>query len=414
MTGDGFRGLDPCVHCGFCLQGCPTYRATCDEADSPRGRIVLMRGLERGQLSADEPTLAYHLDRCLGCLACEPSCPSGVQYGTALESARALLSQVRPISRIARAINTVMAKQRVRRPLLWAARMSRSATPMLSGKSRLAFLAGMLGATRGLQGGQKYRGAASAIDTSPVGSVALLTGCIMEGLFSHVNAATERTLTVNGYSLVRVPGQACCGALHSHTGEQAQALGLARQNVKAFARFPDSLIAVNSAGCSAMLKTYGQMLTGDPLETEALALARRVRDVSELLAACGPVPGKQMSLRVAYDPPCHLLHAQGIADPPLQVLDSIPGTERVQHADAAMCCGSAGSYSLTEPTLSRTILASKVMALLAARPDVVATGNPGCIMQIGAGLRSEGSRIQVVHPVEILDKSYHLAGFYER
>lgn len=413
MTKNGFRGLDPCVHCGFCLQVCPTYRVTSDEADSPRGRIVLMRGLERGRLPANEPTLAYHLDRCLGCLACEPSCPSGVDYGSALESARALLIQARPIPRIARAVNAVMANRPLRRSLLWAARVSRRTARLFAGKSRLGFMMGMLGATRGLSP-QRQHGTNSVVArASSAGSCALLTGCIMEGLFPHVNDATVRTLTVNGYRLVHVPEQGCCGALHAHVGQHDRALHLARQNVRAFASFPDSVIVVNSAGCGAMLKNYGGMLAGDPLESDAAALANRVRDVSELLAERGPLRGKPVSLRIAYDPPCHLLHAQRIADPPLQLLDSIPGTQRAQHADAAMCCGSAGSYSLTTPKLSQAVLANKVAALLAADLDVVATGNPGCIMQLGAGLLSRGSRVPVVHPVEILDRSYELAGFYE-
>jgi glycolate oxidase iron-sulfur subunit len=414
VTADGFRGLDPCVHCGFCLQGCPTYRVTSDEADSPRGRIVLMRGLERGNLSANEPTLAYHLDRCLGCLACETSCPSGVNYGSALESVRALLTRVRPIPRVAHAVNTVMAKRRLRRPLLWAARLSRPAAPAFAGKSRLGFMMGMLGATRGLAQQRNHRTVTPTAHVSSVGSTTLLTGCIMEGLFSHVNTATARTLAVNGYRLVEVTGQACCGALHAHTGQHDRALQLARQNVRAFASVPEATIAVNSAGCGATLKNYGHILAGDPLEQEAISFANRVRDVSEMLADCGPVQGKPVPLRIAYDPPCHLLHAQGIHDPPIQVIDSIPSAERIPHADAAMCCGSAGSYSLTESGLSRAVLANKVAALLAVRPDVVATGNPGCIMQLGAGLRSEGSRVPVVHPVEILDRSYALAGFYAR
>ncbi len=410
MTGNGFRGLDPCVHCGFCLQGCPTYRATGDEADSPRGRIVLMRGIDRGRLSADEPTLAYHLDRCLGCLACEPSCPSGVDYRSALETARTVLSQSRPIPRVARAVNAIMGGRRLRRAFLWMARMSRPAAALLVGKSRFGFLMGMLGATKGLAR-RSQRISTSAAPETPT---ALLTGCIMEGLFSHVNAATVRTLAVNGYRMVHVPHQGCCGALHSHTGQHEVALDLARRNVRAFATFPEAIIAVNSAGCGAMLKDYGRLLAGDPLESEAGSLAGRVRDVSELLAERGPVPGEHVQLRVAYDPPCHLLHAQGIADPPLEVIDSVPGIVRVSHVEAAMCCGSAGSYSLTETGLSRAVLTPKINALLTASPDVVATGNPGCIMQIGAGLAAAGSRIPVVHPVEILDRSYQLAGYYGR
>ncbi len=235
----------------------------------------------------------------------------------------------------------------------------------------------------------------------------------MAGLFSHVHEATHRTLSVNGYRSTRVPHQGCCGALHAHTGEHDKAVDLARRNVAAFAECPESVIAVNSAGCSAMLKEYGRLLAGDPLEPEAKALSQRVRDVSELLASRETRRGHTLALKVAYDPPCHLLHAQRIADAPPALLASIPGIELVQHRDAAMCCGSAGSYSLTQVGLSRTVLEDKVNALIAADPDVVATGNPGCIMQIGAGLAAVGSSIPVVHPIEILDWSYAMAGLYD-
>ena len=412
MNTPPISGLDPCVHCGFCLQACPTYLATGDESDSPRGRIVLMRSLARGSLSTTEPTLAFHLDRCLGCLACEPVCPSDVRYGTALDATRALIAQSRPVSLVARMVNTVMADQRLRRPLLGLARLVRLAAGIVAGRSRLGFAFGMLAATRrrGRKSPKRYSPAPSA---SPAPSVLLFSGCIMEGLFAHVHEATHRTLSANGYRSTRVPHQGCCGALHAHTGEHDKAVDLARHNVAAFADCPESIIAVNSAGCGAMLKEYGRLLAGDPLEPEAFALSQRVRDVSELLASQETRRGHTLELKVAYDPPCHLLHAQRIADAPPALLASIPGIEMVQYRDAAMCCGSAGSYSLSQVGLSRTVLEDKVNALIAADPDVVATGNPGCIMQIGAGLAAVGSRIPVVHPIEILDWSYAMAGLYD-
>ena len=413
MNAATISGLEPCVHCGFCLQACPTYIATGDESDSQRGRIVLMRSLARGNLSTAEPMLAFHLDRCLGCLACEPACPSDVRYGTALEATRALIAQSRPVPLVARVVNTVMADRRIRRPLLGLARLVRPAAGVVAGRSRLGFAFGMLGATRSngyLVQGQ--RRSASASPTTPALSVTVFSGCIMEGLFSHVHAATRRTLTANGYRLTTVPHQGCCGALHAHTGEHDEAVDLARRNVAAFADYPGSVIVVNSAGCGAMLKEYGRLLNGDPLESEAVALSDRVRDVCELLASQEIRRGHPLELKVAYDPPCHLLHAQRIADAPPTLLASVPGIEMVQHDDAAMCCGSAGSYSLTEVGLSRTVLEQKVNALIAADPDLVATGNPGCIMQIGAGLAAVGSNIPVVHPIEILDRSYAMSGFY--
>ena len=234
----------------------------------------------------------------------------------------------------------------------------------------------------------------------------------MSGLFSHVHDATERTLSVNGYEPVDVTEQGCCGALHAHAGQHDRALDLARANVRAFTASGDAPIAVNSAGCGAMLKEYGRVLQDDALAEPARAFAARVRDVTELLSARGPRPGGRLDVGVAYDPPCHLLHAQGVADPPLAVLDAIPGLRRVAYAEPELCCGSAGIYSLLEPELSRAVLARKTDALLGSGADVVATGNPGCAMQIGAGLRAAGSRIGVVHPVELLDRSSAAAGLY--
>lgn len=422
MSAQAFRGLDPCVHCGFCLQNCPTYRETHVEGDSPRGRILLLRGLEEGTLSIAEPELALHLNRCLGCRACEPVCPAGVEYGMALETARHMLSEVHPTPLVARLLNAIMAEAMVREPLLLAARIFRPLSPVLSGKSQLGFLFGMLAATRPLslegekEPGTNIEGRFASPPPPTEGaapSVTLFEGCVMSGLLSHVHKATERTLVANGFSLSSASTQVCCGALHTHAGQREKALELARQNVRAFAENPQSVIAVNSAGCGAMLKDYGKLLAGDPLEKEALVFASRVRDVSELLADEGPRQGKPVRLRVAYDPPCHLHHAQGITDAPLSVLNAVPGIERVVHADSEMCCGSAGSYSFTQSALSRAVLDRKVSSILASEPDIVATGNPGCIMQIGAGLKAAGSKLAVVHPVELLDRSYARAGFYE-
>jgi glycolate oxidase iron-sulfur subunit len=226
----------------------------------------------------------------------------------------------------------------------------------------------------------------------------------MDGLFAHVHAATIRTLEVNGYAVRDVSGQGCCGALHAHAGLREDARRLARVNVAAFAE-GDEPIVVNSAGCGAMLKEYGHLL-GDP------RFAARVKDVTELLAARGPRPGAPVDATVAYDPPCHLLHAQRIAGPPERVLRAIPVLRLIMTADAAQCCGSAGLFTLLEPAMSRAVLAPKLAALGAARPQVVATGNPGCLMQLGAGLAAAGIPAIVRHPVELLDDSYRAAGYY--
>jgi glycolate oxidase iron-sulfur subunit len=427
MTAGAFAGLDPCVHCGFCLQSCPTFLVTGDESDSPRGRIVLMRALARGEADAGDPALVLHLDRCLGCRGCEPVCPSGVRYGEALEASRSLIAERRPVPAAARWTAALLAEPRWRGPWLGAARAVRPLAGWLAGGSRPGFLAGMLAATvpwrdarESSEGpGRRPAERGSAPEPKAAGGpagagrvAALFKGCIMQGLFGHVHQATERTLAANGYRFVEVPGQGCCGALHAHAGLHREAQELARANVAAFEAAPDAAIVVDSAGCGAMLREYPRLLVGDSLAQAAARFAARVADVTEALAARGPKRGGPLPLAVAYDPPCHLLHAQRVAEAPLRVLEAIPELRQVRHAEADLCCGSAGSYSLTQPALSRAILQRKIEALAQARPDVVATGNPGCIMQIGAGLRAVGLDLPVVHPVELLDRSYARAGYY--
>jgi glycolate oxidase iron-sulfur subunit len=410
----GFAALDPCVHCGFCLQACPTFLATGDEADSPRGRIELMRALEAGELAPDDPALGVHLDRCLGCRGCEPVCPSGVGYGQGLEAARALLAERRRLPPLARAALAALTGSGVS-PVVYAfARLMRATgvPQRLAGWGRVRFALGMLAATRPPRRGTARRPADRARPTRADAAtertpVTLFRGCIMEGLFAHVHAATIRTLEVNGYAVRDAAAEVCCGALHAHAGLRGAARRLARGNVAAFGP-GDEPIVVNSAGCGAMLKEYGHLLD----DGEGRAFAARVRDVTELLAARGPLPGAPLDATVAYDPPCHLLHAQRIAEPPQQVLRAIPVLRVIATPDAAQCCGSAGLFTLLEPTMSRAVLAPKLVSLRNAQPQVVATGNPGCLMQLGAGLAAAGMAVVVRHPVELLDESYRAAGYY--
>ncbi len=420
----GFAALDPCVHCGFCLQACPTFLATGDEADGPRGRIELMRALERGELHDDDPELAFHLDRCLGCRGCEPVCPSGVGYGLGLEAARERITRRRGVPLVARLALFAMTAPKLSNAVYATARAVRaSGLPrQIAGWSRLRFGMGMLAATRSdgwtlkdsltvVGGGSDGNTVRSPSDHPSIrpSAVLLFRGCVMDGLFSHVHDATIRTLTANGYDVREVPTQVCCGALHAHAGLQEAARAMARTNVAVFAD-GDSAVVVNSAGCGAQLKAYGHLLD-DPA---ASRFAARVRDVTELLAERGPRSGAPLGrpLRVAYDAPCHLAHAQRVVEPPLAVLRAIPGIELSQTADSTQCCGSAGLYTLLEPELSRDVLAPKLAGLLEAPPDVVATGNPGCVMQIGGGLLAAGAPVSVQHPVELLDASYRAAGLY--
>ncbi len=412
----GFEALDTCVHCGFCLQACPTFLATGDEADSPRGRIDLMRALEAGELAPDDPALRLHLDRCLGCRGCEPVCPSGVGYGRGIEAARALLATRRRPTALARVALWALTSPGTSRIVYALARMLRATgiPGWLAGWGRIRFAMGMLAASAAKGGGRRWKAvkggertpASTAPDRSrPPSSALLFRGCVMDGLFAHVHDATVRTLGVNGWAVREVPGQVCCGALHAHAGLREEARRLARANVAAFGDGAEPIV-VNSAGCGAMLKEYGHLV-------DAAGFAARVRDVTEVLAAGGgPRPGAPVDVQVAYDPPCHLLHAQRITDQPLRVLAAIPVLRVVSFADAAQCCGSAGLYTLLEPAMSRAVLAPKLASLRTAAPQVVATGNPGCVMQLGAGLAADGVAAAVRHPVELLDESYRAAGYY--
>jgi glycolate oxidase iron-sulfur subunit len=344
-------------------------------------------------------------------------CPSGVAYGDGLEEARARLVDARGIPRLARLALTALTNPMTSQPVYALARLLRDSglAGTLAGKGRFGFAMGMLAATRanGRTGGRAVamRGREFAIPSERPPdrlTAQLFRGCVMQGLFSHVHDATIGTLGVNGYEVREVSGQVCCGALHAHAGLREEARALARQNIAAFGPSADSIV-VNSAGCGAQLKAYGHLLDGAP---EAARFAARVRDVTELLADRGPVPGAPLELRVQYDAPCHLLHAQRIAEPPLAVLRAIPGADVRPTVDSAQCCGSAGLYSTLEPELSRTVLAPKVERILADPPDILATANPGCVMQLGAGLRAAGAAIPVRHPVELLDQSYRAAGHY--
>jgi len=427
----GFEGLDPCVHCGFCLPACPTYQVTSDEADSPRGRIVLMRALERGELPAGDEGLQLHLDRCLGCRGCESVCPSGVLFGPALEAARARIAPVRPLPPALRAALWVLARPE-RQTLVWffsrlfrwtgipawlaraagreapiAGRMLAMLAATRSGTGARGPGTGNAGARRAAasaraSGAQDAQGAQAAQHIEPA---ALFTGCVMDGLFGHVHQATIEACAANGIAVRGAPGQVCCGALAAHAGAHDLARDLARENVRAFAR-DDTPIVVNSAGCGAMLRSYGELLSDDPCAADARRVAARVRDVTEVLAAAGPRSGNPLQLRVAYDAPCHLLHAQKVAAAPLAVLAAIPGLTLVPLEGSERCCGSAGLYSLVEPGMSQEVLDIKLDAIRAASPDVVATGNPGCLMQIGAGLLLDGQRAEARHPVELLAWSY--------
>ncbi|WP_158508776.1 (Fe-S)-binding protein [Gemmatirosa kalamazoonensis] len=411
-------GIDACVHCGFCLQACPTYVNLEDENDSPRGRILLMRSVLEGTLPADDADVRTHIDRCLGCRACETACPSGVPYGHMLEAMRATLYTRQPPPLVARVILAVFARRALLSLALLGARVLRATRlPRLLSRlpGRMGFAFAMLASTEAPLRGRRW----TPRGTGARGTATLLEGCVMRGLFRHTNAATKRVLRENDYALADTRGQACCGALHAHAGDLDAARALARANVAAFERSSAEWIVVNSAGCGAMMKEYGELLADDPAwSARARAVAERVRDVSELLVAAGPRPtggpvllrsnggGTSAPLRVTYDAPCHLLHAQRVSLPPLQVLGAVRGVDLVALTDSDQCCGSAGIYNLVEPDTSDAVLAPKLAHIAATGAALVATGNPGCLMQLGAGLRRAGAHARVLHPVDLLDAAY--------
>lgn len=432
-------GLDACVHCGFCLQACPTYVNLQDENDSPRGRIVLMRRLLEGDLAIDDPDVGTHLDRCLGCRACETACPSGVPYGHLLEATRATTAAARGVPFVAKVVLTVFANRFLLTVALVGARIFRATgLPRLLARllpKRLAFPMAMLASTApksfrtshpvatnhdssGAPAAASTTHASSARNeavhagaTSPRERVAVLEGCVMRGLFSHTNAATERVLSANGFSVCGSGKQSCCGALHAHAGDLATARKLARTNIAAFEQGGADFIAINSAGCGAMIKEYGHLLHDDAeWHDRAVAISAKARDISELLVHGGGASamksGAALPLRVTYDAPCHLMHAQRVTAPPLTVLSSIPGMQLIPLTDADQCCGSAGIYNLIEPDTSDAVLAPKLARIAETQAAIVATGNPGCLMQIGAGLMLSGSDARAVHPVDLLDASY--------
>lgn len=423
--------LLPCVHCGFCLPACPTYNRLGDEADSPRGRLYLMRAVVEGRLDPGSDAFATHIDRCLGCRACEPVCPSGVEYGALLELARETVAEHRPSGFLTRALLWVFSSS-LRRALFFmasrsirglgvaslGARLMPAVGPPKTAKLALAMLASTAGWSRLRTLGIAKTGSAD-LPANPVvagsrGRVAVLIGCVQEGLFSRLNRATVRTLEANGYEVVPVGGQDCCGALHAHGGDLEQARALARANIACFEAVDTDAIAVNTAGCGAAMKDYGVLLENDPeMSARASELAAKVKDVTELLADAGPLGGAEVTCTVAYDHPCHLLHAQRVEQPPLAVLAAIPGTEVRIVEKADECCGGAGIYSITHRELGGEIGRDKVAAVRACAADAVVTPNPGCMMQIGAGLRMEGAREGVLHPVELLDESYRRAGYYQ-
>lgn len=420
-----------CVHCGLCLPVCPTYLQLGDEADSPRGRIYLMRAFAEGR-HAPSRGLLTHLDRCLVCRACETACPSGVQFGGMMEDVRAALLPVRAalLERGARQRLHAALGAFVLRHVLPHRRRMRALVQLLrwyqvGGAQRLVRGLGLaraagLGAQEALAPPvppahlRRPWPVVQASHGPRRARVLFLRGCIAPEVLPEMYAASLAALRHNGVEVVTPPGQVCCGALHFHAGFRAEGLELLARNVRAFDARDVDAVVVNAAGCGSTLKEYGGLAAARPgLAEAAAAFAARVRDISEFLHELGLVPPPHpVARRVTYDEPCHLLHGQRVSAAPRALLQAIPGLEWCPLPDADRCCGSAGIYNVVQTALASAILSDKIRSIAATGAGVVATGNPGCILQIRAGLLQASSaapalrEVRVVHPLALLALAY--------
>jgi glycolate oxidase iron-sulfur subunit len=402
--------LSRCVRCGFCLQACPTFVATGLETESPRGRLYLMRALAEG-VAVPTANALGHLDQCLQCRNCEAVCPSGVPYGRVMEQARARVLESKGAP-LAWKLRSLFLREVIAKPT----RMR-----VFAGGLRLAQISGLrsLGEKLPLVGDRALLApriarrpfSGSGVLAEPPGAarnVAMLTGCIMPYAYPGVHRATVRVLARNGCRVSAPASQVCCGALHAHNGDARTARLLARANIDAFlAEEPDAII-VNSAGCGAAMKEYGQLLASDEeYRDKARQFGTLVRDVSEFLAELPlEAPAGSVGAVVTYQDSCHLAHAQRITLAPRQLLEAIPGLRLVEMARPDRCCGSAGVYSLTQPEMSLGLLDGRMADVRATGASLIATANPGCMSQLEAGVRREGMAARVLHVVELLDRAY--------
>lgn len=426
-----------CIHCGLCLEACPTYVVTGDENDGPRGRLYLMRAVGEGRLASDSASFERHIDRCLGCRACEQVCPAGVEYGQLLEAARGELFGSGPKRRFSYGVLRFVLKHVWLHParLKFAFGMARlfrdSGAARLLRKSGLAkLISGRLnfalallessGSNTNLRANanDKRRLAKASSDTPQSDRVYLFAGCVGAGLFSRVNDATARVLEANGFNVQTWPEQVCCGALHAHAGDLKGARILARRNIAAFeqsARDQSAAVVTNAGGCGAMLASYTHLLAGDAVFADrARQFSARVRDVSQQLETVQIKPAPDASgTSVTYDASCHLLYGQHAGEAPLKMFGALCELNFKRLEGSERCCGGAGIYNLLEPDLSARVLQEKLQNIKATGAEVLATGNPGCQMQIGAGALLSGMDLAVCHPVELLDEAYARAGVYD-
>jgi glycolate oxidase iron-sulfur subunit len=407
--------IDKCVHCGFCLPVCPTYLLWREEMDSPRGRIYLMKMAAEGAAEMNEKWVG-HLDACLGCMACMTACPSGVEYGKLIEATRAQIER-----RYERSATERFYRRMVLRTFTNPGRLRTMLLPLkLYQKVGLQAVARKTGLLKLLPHRLRSMEALlPRLDSSPDLAVVtpaqgerrrrvgLLLGCVQQVFFPQVNAATARVLAAEGCEVVAPKEQSCCGALPVHAGAEEQALELARRTIDVFERAKVDAIVVNAAGCGSSMKEYGHLLRDDPQYAgRAREFAAKCKDLSEFLAGLEPrAPRNPLRLRVAYHDSCHLQHAQGIRTQPRALLGKIPQLELLEIAEGQVCCGSAGIYNLVQPDTAQELGDRKASNIAALKPDVVASGNPGCLLQMRTALERAGRPIPVLHTVELLDAS---------
>lgn len=407
--------IDACVHCGFCLPACPTYLLWGQEPDSPRGRIYLMKLASDGT-TAITPDWVEHFDTCLGCMACMTACPSGVDYGKLVEATRSQIERVhkRPLAdRLFRRLlfSVFPRPDRLRRlrPLL--AFYQRSGLQVLARRSgALRLLPSRLRSMEALLPRitrQQKIAPVTPADGLRRRRVGLILGCVQREFLSEVNAATVRVLAAEGCEVAAPAAQPCCGALLVHAGEEAPALALARRMVDAFEAVDVEAIVSNAGGCGSTVKDYGYLLRDDPAYAERAArFSAKCRDVTELLDELGPRAERHpLAMRVGYHDSCHLQHAQGVRAQPRSLLAAIPGLEVVEVPEGTICCGSAGIFNLVQPDTADQLADRKAALIAPLGLDAVATGNPGCILQLTAALGRIGLQIPVLHTIQVLDAS---------
>jgi glycolate oxidase iron-sulfur subunit len=411
--------LDKCVHCGFCLPACPTYVLWGDEMDSPRGRIWMMRNATLGNAPLDH-TFQTHMDNCLGCMSCMTACPSGVEYNKLIEDTRAQVE-----ANIPRSTQDTLFRKLLFATFPHPTRLKLLGIPIAIyqrlGLQRLVRATGLLKLLpRKLQAMESLlpRVPLNPFHTLPQtiapatttkrGRVGMLTGCVQDAYFAHVNAATARVLSAEGYEVIVPPSQGCCGALMVHSGLEHEAADFAKRLITQFEAAQVDTIVINAAGCGSTMKEYGHLLRNDPAwATRAAAFSARCRDISEVLTDLRPISARNpLPLRVAYHDACHLRHAQAIYDQPRTLLAQIPQLTVAEIAEGNLCCGSAGVYNLLHPETADELADRKVTHLLATQAQAIVSANPGCLLQLQSALRRNGhAELPTFHVVELLDAS---------